>query len=103
MKAYMGSGFTPLVVQRNKALYSDIAERLTKQAQFYLNAQGQGEERRLIMIFVMTLSRIVCYLFPMGCFLGCLLSLLYKDFCIIIMFIHAKTKPYLRFERRLYL
>jgi hypothetical protein len=36
----------------------------------------------LIMIFVMTLSRIVCYLFPMGCFLGCLLSLLYKDFCI---------------------
>ncbi|VVM18647.1 hypothetical protein BSPWISOXPB_7900 [uncultured Gammaproteobacteria bacterium] len=29
MKAYMGSGFTPLVVQRNKALYFDIAERLT--------------------------------------------------------------------------
>jgi hypothetical protein len=27
MKAYMGSGFTPLVVQRNKALYFDIAER----------------------------------------------------------------------------
>jgi hypothetical protein len=24
MKAYMGSGFTPLVVQRNKALYSAI-------------------------------------------------------------------------------
>ncbi|VVM17339.1 hypothetical protein BSPWISOXPB_4618 [uncultured Gammaproteobacteria bacterium] len=41
MKAYMGSGFTPLVVQRNKALYFDIAERLTKQAQLYLNAQGE--------------------------------------------------------------
>jgi hypothetical protein len=45
----MGSGFTPLVVQRNKALYSDIAERLTKQAQFYLNAQGQGEERQILV------------------------------------------------------
>jgi hypothetical protein len=38
-----------LVVQRNKALYSDIAERLTKQAQFYLNAQGQGEERQILV------------------------------------------------------
>jgi hypothetical protein len=37
------------VVQRNKALYSDIAERLTKQAQFYLNAQGQGEERQILV------------------------------------------------------
>jgi hypothetical protein len=46
-KAYMGSGFTPLVVQRNKALYSDIAERLTKQAQLYLNAQG--EERQILV------------------------------------------------------
>jgi hypothetical protein len=52
MKAYMGSGFTPLVVQRNKALYSDIAERLTKQAQFYLNAQGQGEEKSCVASFV---------------------------------------------------
>jgi hypothetical protein len=43
----MGSGFTPLVVQRNKALYSDIAERLTKQAQLYLNAQG--EERQVLV------------------------------------------------------
>jgi hypothetical protein len=48
MKAYMGSGFTPLVVQRNKALYFDIAERLTKQAQLYLNAQG--EERQILRI-----------------------------------------------------
>ncbi|VVM22807.1 hypothetical protein BSPWISOXPB_5228 [uncultured Gammaproteobacteria bacterium] len=47
MKAYMGSGFTPLVVQRNKALYFDIAERLTKQAQLYLNAQG--EERQILV------------------------------------------------------
>jgi hypothetical protein len=42
----------------------------------------------LIMIFVMTLSRIICHLFPTDCFLGCLLSLLYKDFCIIIILIN---------------
>jgi hypothetical protein len=36
-----------LILQRNKALYSDIAERLTKQAQLYLNAQG--EERQILV------------------------------------------------------
>jgi hypothetical protein len=56
MKAYMGSGFTPLVVQRNKTLYFDIAERLTKQAQLYLNAQG---EERQILVMVLSLCDIV--------------------------------------------
>ncbi|VVH50866.1 Rhs family protein, partial [uncultured Gammaproteobacteria bacterium] len=46
MKASIGFGSTPLVAQRNKALYSDIAERLTKQAQNYLNSQG--EERQIL-------------------------------------------------------
>jgi hypothetical protein len=36
MKASIGFGSTPLVAQRNKALYSDIAERLTKQAQSHM-------------------------------------------------------------------
>jgi hypothetical protein len=36
-------------------------------------------------------------LMPMGCFLGCLLSLPYKDFCIIIIFISYLIDQYLPF------
>jgi hypothetical protein len=41
--------------------------------------------------------RISCYLLPMGCFLGCLFSLLYKDFCIIIILINYLICQYLPF------
>jgi hypothetical protein len=50
-----------------------------------------------VVVFVTTLSRIVCHLLPMGCFLGCLISVFYQDFCMIIIFINYLIGQYFPF------
>jgi hypothetical protein len=62
-KAYKDLGFNSLIVNKITTLYLDIA-------------------------YKQYLSRIVCHLLPMGCFLGCLISVFYQDFCMIIIFIN---------------